>query len=107
MALGDFFYRQSQRFPYHDTDAPVRKRIAEINRSSRRVVVDGDSFLVKELALVLPGRFGFVFQESIFDVFLRLPELLQGVYHVDNEKLYFRFGDLNIEITSKSDLFVL
>lgn len=108
MPFNNFLYRQRQRIQYHVSRSATGKRIAEINRYKRTIGVEPNGYWIYELQTLLPkGRFDFVLQPYVFDLFLLIARRLQGKYRVVNGHLFFEFDDLRIEITNKSELHII
>ena len=108
MVFKDFIYRQHQRIQYHTTRDRTTKQIAEINRFDRKIWILKRGYWMPQLEVVLPReKFDFIFHPRIFDLFLSLPSRLNGKYHISDTRLLFIFDELKIEITSKSELYIL
>lgn len=108
MGFGGFFYRQGQRLRYHVSSNPVTKAIAEINRFHKLISIRSDGYFIDGINLLIPkNQFDFIFKQSVFELLLSLPERLDGKYLVIDGRLYIRFSDLMVEITSESELYIL
>lgn len=108
MSLHTFLYRQKQRIIYHLTDDTTRRLIADINRFQERIIGTKEGYFLKDVNLHLPKTgFEFVFQSDTFELLVGLQKDLSGQYILDNSRLYLQFDDLSIEVTSKSELFIV
>jgi FkbM family methyltransferase len=108
MAFRSFLYRQGQRLQYHVASSQAIKRIAEINRFSRVISICRNGYLINEIDLLLPkGIFDFIFRRNVFELFISVANELKGRYFLDNNRLYLKFDDLTIEVTSQSELFII
>ena len=66
-----------------------------------------DGYWIIPLRMLLPKKFEFVLKNHVLEWFLELPKALNGRYDVDDGRMFFKFEDLCIEITSKSELFII
>lgn len=108
MASNGLFYRQYQRIKYHLAERPLQRRIAEINRFEKVVETSECGYTVRDVNVCLPSiGFDFIFQSNVFELFLKLPHALGGFYSVDHGRLFLKFSDLTIEITSQSELYII
>ena len=108
MALNNFFYRQSQRLQYHFASNDVAKRIAEINRFNKVITTLKKGYLVNEIDLLLPKKgFEFLFNQKVFELFMNVRRRLRGTYYIDNDRLYIKFEDVVLAITSQSELYII
>src|SRR5688500_18445198 len=108
MGFKDFLYRQHQRIQYHTCHDLTTKRIAEINRFKKIIESSGEGHRVPVLNVVLPlNEFDFIFQDSTFELFFTLPAKLLGHYQIADNRLFLCFADLKLEITSRSELYII
>ena len=106
--FGRFLYRQKQRVAYYLADNPTFRLMAEINQFERKIVLRRDGYFILELNLLVPRNgFDFIFQPATFNLFVGIVKSLDGKFEFTESRLLFKFSDLAIEITSKSELFIL
>jgi FkbM family methyltransferase len=106
--LGRFLYRQKQKAIYYLTGNATRRMIAEINQLEEKITFRAEGYLIRELGLLVPKEgFDFIFQPNTFNLLLEVFRSLGGKYRFIEDQLLFEFSDLRIEITSKSELFIL
>lgn len=103
-----FLYRQHQRLMYHTTSDKVRRNIFELNRHRKLIEIRNDGFYIRELDFLVPrSGFDYIFNPKSFDLFISNARNLQGQYRIEDAILVFRFGDLEVETVSASELFII
>jgi len=108
MTILSFLHRQNERVKYYFSTHPTSKRIAEINRYKKIVVDKNNCYTILPLDLRIPKvKFDFIFGVGSFEYLIGNAKNLNGRYDIVDDRLLFSFEDLQIIITSCSELFII
>jgi len=105
MNTRSIFYRLKQKYLYHFSNDKIRRRIAELNRHQREIILRDNYFKVYGHSQEFPLRFLFLIERfSLFKFFLNTTYLR---FEIENEILYAHIGKVKLIISTSEELFII
>ena len=107
MSIQNFLYRQKQRLIIRTSSDLLKRHVATINLIEKKVEINEEGCTIIELGLFIPKSFGFIFEPRTFELLMINARELKGTYRIVDGKLLFHFSKCTVEITSRSELFII